>query len=53
MKIRVWGLAAGHGTTAEAARGAFTWKEYADMQTAKAAVSVGDWLHILWFEEIR
>ena len=47
-KIRVWGLAAGRGTTAEAARGAFCCREYNSIQDIPNA----DWLDILRIEEL-
>ena len=43
--IVIWGLAAGRGSTKEAARGALTVKEYQTAEEAEKAVS--DWLHIL------
>jgi hypothetical protein len=42
-KVTVWGLAAGRGTTSEAARGAFTWREYA----SEADIPKRDWLEIV------
>ena len=47
MRVTVWGLAAGCGTTKDAARGAFTWREYA----SRASIPDGDWLEILAIEE--
>jgi len=47
MRIIVWGLAAGRGTTKEAARGAFTWRQYA----SRESIPAGDWLEILAIEE--
>jgi len=41
----VWGLAAGRGTTKEAARGAFTTREY------EGEVPAADWLDIIGIEE--
>jgi len=43
--ITIWGLAAGRGTTSEAAYGAFTWRDYPSAASAKAAAS--DWKVIL------
>jgi hypothetical protein len=47
MKIRVWGLAAGCRTTADAARGAFTWREY-----NTESFPVKDWLEVLTVEKL-
>jgi hypothetical protein len=44
--VIVWGVAAGSGTTKDAARGAFTWREYA----SEAGVPQRDWLEILKIE---
>jgi len=38
---QVWGLAAGRRTTVDAARGAFTFREY------KNEIPKGDWLEII------
>jgi hypothetical protein len=51
-KVEVWGLAAGHGSTSGAARGAFTHHTYISIQAAKDAVIKGkDWLQILSITE--
>lgn len=42
--VTVWGLAAGRGSTREAARGAFTLRAYPSLQAAQDAQ--GDWLEI-------
>jgi hypothetical protein len=47
MRVIVWGLASGRGATKEAARGAFTWREYA----SRESIPDGDWLQILAIEE--
>jgi len=47
MKVRVWGLAAGWGTTADAARGAFTWREYDTV-----SFPLRDWLKVLKIEKL-
>jgi hypothetical protein len=47
MRVIVWGLAAGRGTTKGAARGAFTWREYA----SREAIPRADWLEIIVIEE--
>jgi len=47
--VRVWGTAAGKGSTKEAARGAFTWREYPTRDAARAAA--GDWLAIAAIEK--
>jgi hypothetical protein len=47
MRVIVWGLAAGRGTTKDAARGAFTWREYA----SREVIPTADWLEILAIEE--
>ncbi len=39
--VEVWGLAAGIGSTKEAARGAFTWRAY------KGEVPRQDWFKII------
>ena len=44
--VRVWGLAAGRGTTKDAVRGAFTWQEYRD----RASIPRRDWRRILIIE---
>lgn len=44
--FRVWGLAAGVRTTAEAARGAFTWQDYS------CDIPREDWLTIVIIEEL-
>ena len=48
MKIRVWGLAAGRGSTGNAARGAFTWREYA----SESDIPRRDWLDIIKIERL-
>jgi hypothetical protein len=47
MNIRIWGLAAGRGTTKDAARGAFTWREYA----GEKDIPRSDWLQIICIEK--
>jgi hypothetical protein len=47
MRVIVWGIAAGRGTTKAAARGALTWREYA----SREVIPDGDWLEILAIEE--
>jgi len=47
-QVRVWGLAAGRGSTSEAAHGAFTWREYANEQD----IPRPDWLHIIKIEKL-
>jgi len=44
-KIEVWGLAKGTRSTADAARGAFTVRDYDDEE--KAAAARDDWLEVL------
>ena len=46
--ITIWGLAAGRGSTREAARGAFTVRDYPSLQAAQDAQ--GDWLEIAVIE---
>jgi len=41
--VEVWGIAAGRGTTAKAARGALCVRSYA----AEKAIPKSDWLHFL------
>ncbi|MBN1224400.1 MAG: hypothetical protein JXB23_14225 [Candidatus Aminicenantes bacterium] len=48
MKIRVWGLANGRGTTAGAAYGAFCIKEYETEQ-----YPLKDWLRVIAVERIK
>lgn len=45
--VRVWGLAAGRGTTSDAARGAFTWREYA----SEKEIPRTDWQQIISIEK--
>jgi hypothetical protein len=40
--VTVWGVAAAHGSTRDAARGAFTWREYPD-----GRIPQEDWLQII------
>jgi hypothetical protein len=47
-QIRVWGLAAGRGSTSAAAPGAFTWREYA----GDTDIPRQDWLHIIKIEKL-
>jgi hypothetical protein len=47
-QVRVWGLAAGRGSTREAARGAFTWREYA----SESDIPRPDWLVIINIEKL-
>jgi len=49
MNICVWGLAAGRGTTSDAARGAFTCREY----PSEADIPKRDWLEIIKIEKRR
>ena len=42
----IWGLAAGRGTTKEAAPGAFTWREY-----KTGDIPHTDWLEIISIEK--
>lgn len=46
MKIIVWGLAACIGSTKDAARGAFTWREYKTEDFPRR-----DWLEVLKIEK--
>jgi len=48
-RIRVWGLAAGRGTTKDAAPGAFTWCEY----ESRAAIPTQDWRTIIAISRAR
>ena len=48
MKIRVWGLAAGRGTTKEAAHGALCIREYETEQ-----YQLKDWLRVIAVERIK
>jgi hypothetical protein len=48
MKIRVWGLAAGRGTTKEAAHGALCIREYETEEYPSK-----DWLEIIAVERIK
>ncbi len=43
MKVIVWGLATGRGSTEGAARGALTWREY----EGEEKIPKEDWLHII------
>ena len=43
--VEVWGIAAGRRTTKEAARGAFTFREYKGIEEWEKAK--GDWLQIV------
>lgn len=45
--VTVWGLAAGHGTTKAAARGAFTFRDYPSRAEATRAWVDGDWLEVM------
>lgn len=47
-QVRVWGLAAGRGSTSAAARGAFTWREYA----SETDIPRQDWLDIIKIEKL-
>jgi hypothetical protein len=47
--VEVWGIAAGRGTTKEAARGAFTFREYKDIEECEKVK--GDWLEIVCIRE--
>ena len=46
---RVWGVAAGRGSTKDAAPGAFTWQEY----PGRSAVPREDWRAIIIIEAVR
>lgn len=46
MTYAVWGIAAGHGSTKEAARGAFTQRDYPSREAYEKA-RLSDWLSIL------
>jgi hypothetical protein len=48
MKIRVWGLAQGWRSTAGAARGAFTWREYETESFPRE-----DWIQIVIIEKLK
>jgi hypothetical protein len=51
--VRVWGLAAGRGSTSEAARGAFTCREYTTQTVAyEIEIPRQDWLKITFIEPI-
>lgn len=45
--VEVWGLAAGHNSTKEAARGSFTWRRYEPENVPKE-----DWLLIMSTREV-
>jgi hypothetical protein len=46
MTYEIWGLAAGHGSTKEAARGAFTQRHYPSREAYEKA-HLADWLSIV------
>lgn len=47
-KIRVWGIAAGRGSTQDAAQGAFTWRDYTEHD-----YPAQDWRHVIRIEVLR
>lgn len=47
MKYRVWGIAAGHGSTADASPGALCWREYTTQNFPR-----DDWREIIGVQKI-
>ncbi len=49
-QVEIWGLAAGHGSTQDAARGAMTVRIYANHKQAMLAQNNHDWIQIISYK---